>query len=327
MTRSHLETASSARVDLEQRGYVIARGLLPLDLLEELQKKVTAELTSLHVSTGELTEQHQPVFVPTGDDPIEAALLPRTSRDEILEEIFQSPEALEFVRQLFDGSAVFSHPTKWMRALPPASSDIYSPPDVHQDFPELQGSANQLTMWTPVFPVGPETGSLPVYLRPSFKHVLPLTLDSGNPSGWRIRQEFLHDPYVPDLQPGDALIFNTFTPHGGASNSGSGWRVSVEARYQPLDEPICIQHLSSPLQFPSWDALYEGWSKYGHYWAKRQPEVIQFDDSWERWRDIEALDQGCRGNPEALVALRIAERFAKSPSTRSRAADLMARNW
>ena len=120
MTRSHLETASSARVDLEQRGYVIARGLLPLDLLEELQKKVTAELTSLHVSTGELTEQHQPVFVPTGDDPIEAALLPRTSRDEILEEIFQSPEALEFVRQLFDGSAVFSHPTKWMRALPPA---------------------------------------------------------------------------------------------------------------------------------------------------------------------------------------------------------------
>lgn len=297
-----------------------------MDLLNKLQLKVISELTGLGVSTGELTEENQPIFVSTADEPIDAALLPQTSREEILEEIFQSPEVLGFVRHLFDGAEVFSHPTKWIRALPPASSDIYSPPDVHQDFPELQGSANQLTMWTPIFTVSQATGSLPVYSGPSSKHVLPLVLDSGNPSGWRIRQEFLKDLYVPYMQPGDVLIFNTFTPHGGARNSGTGWRVSVEARYQPLNEPICNQHLASPLQFPSWDALYEGWSKFAHYWAERHPEVIPFDDSWERWRDVEALDQGGRGNPDALVALGIAERFAKSPCTRSRAADLIARN-
>ena len=81
---------------------------------------------------------------------------------------------------------------------------------IHQDFPELQGSSRQITVWAPFFYVDKGSGSLPVYNKKKGETLLPLEL-AVNPSGWQVCSEVLGNKNVFELNPGDVLLFNTFT--------------------------------------------------------------------------------------------------------------------
>jgi hypothetical protein len=320
MSRSKLDAAVAS---YNETGHAVVRSLLDLGRLGSIQETIAAQLRRTGVTDGTMTDRGQLRYEPREDEEPLDFLLSSTARSQDLEALYHAPAVLDLVSALLGDEEVFVHPLKHLRALPPDVSDLSFPAGEHQDFPELQGSLRQVTMWTPLFRASPSTGSLPVFLRGRETAVLPMKV-ADNPSGWAIDGAFLQGEARYDLAPGDVLVFNTLTPHGGSRNSGDGIRVSAEARFQPLSDPIVDGLLAKPLIAEDWDAHYEGWDAgLAHYWRERHPATVPFDDTWERWRDITAVDEARRGNEDAYQALQIAARFARNEPTRREAGRLL----
>ncbi|AZD49597.1 phytanoyl-CoA dioxygenase family protein [Pseudomonas chlororaphis] len=305
----------------EREGYVVVRGLLDRTMLELLASKVTQQLNRDGVADG-FTSTGQPRFrEPLLPDP-EFLKFAEAVSSELTEGLFQDPRVMDVMKALLNTEEVFVHPNKWIRGLAPLDSSLHCSPGVHQDFPELQGSSRQITLWAPFFYVDEGSGSLPVYNKKLGETLLPLEL-ALNPSGWQVCSEVLGDKNVFELSPGDALLFNTFTPHGGATNTGEGWRCSIEARFQPLSDPLAISNFAKPLLTQDWQTFYQGWDTWGFYWKDRHPPIIEFDPSWERWRDLTAIGEAIKGNENAVAALEIAAQFGVSEPIRSCAQRLL----
>lgn len=124
-----------------------------------------------------------------------------------------APELMGLMRLLL-GDEPFVHPLKVMRLMFPAAESTQWPAR-HQDFPELQGAPEQLTAWLTLFPVEPAGGALPVWPGSHRHGVLPLDL-SLHPSGWEAMLPDGREPVVGNLEPGDVLVFTTYTVHGAA---------------------------------------------------------------------------------------------------------------
>ncbi|KPW91514.1 MULTISPECIES: phytanoyl-CoA dioxygenase family protein [Pseudomonas syringae group] len=305
----------------EREGYVIVRELLDNTTLKLLAAKVLQQLSSNRVTNG-FTCGGQPRFKEPLQPDADLLKFADAMRCELTEELFQNPRVMEVMRGLLDTEDVFVHPVKWIRGLAPVDSSLHCSPGVHQDFPELQGSGRQITLWAPFFHVDEGSGSLPVYNKKPGETLLPLEL-ALNPSGWQVCPEVLGHKNVFELNPGDVLLFNTFTPHGGATNTGEGWRCSIEARFQPLADPLAISNFAKPLLTQDWQTFYEGWDTWGFYWKDRHPPLVEFDPSWERWRDLTAIGEAVKGNKNAVMALEIAAQFGMSEPIRSCAQRLL----
>ena len=261
------------------RGHTVIRNALNRTTLEEVQRSVAKRLISSGVSDGTYTEQGQLRHLERENEDPADLVLDETSRLKVVEPCFQDPNLVKHIGELLDCDELFSHPLKWIRSLPPQESETSFPAGVHQDYMELQGSSRQLTMWAPVFPVSKVSGSFPLFNTDGTKSLLPMRL-AENPSGWEVTSEALGERFVYDLDVGDVLIFNTFTPHGGATNSSDGIRVSIEARYQPLEDPMSASYLARPVIRSDWDEHYVGWSdRWAHHWRDRHPATIPFDDT------------------------------------------------
>lgn len=303
-------------------GHRVLNSVFDAEDMATLQSFAIEELARRGATDGSLTTSGQPLYVAPGDDV--ATYLPDLAGSQLLEDVLRKRGVIDEIGDFVGTDELFLHPNRWLRAMPPSGVPGYVPPAVHQDFPELQGSLRQATMWIPVFDVTPETGALPVYAAPGPARVLPLVLDHLNSSGWRVDPLHLGKRTVPSLRAGDGLIFNTLTPHGGSTNNGEGWRVSIEARFQPLAEPICENQLV-PFTGVPWTTQRDDWTWHRNTWRSPLPPQCPFDDSWERWRDLTALALGERGCPEAQRALEIAAEFAPSEVTRAHASYLLGR--
>lgn len=305
----------------EREGYVVVRELLDSRTVALLAEKVIEQLRKHRITDG-FTEIGQPRFkAPEQPDP-DFLRFVDVMRSELTEALFQAPKVIEVMKLLLDTDEVFVHPIKWVRGLAPLDSSMHSSPGVHQDFPELQGSGQQITLWAPLFNVDERSGSLPVYNKKPGETLLPLEL-ALNPSGWQVCPDVLGAKNVFALGPGDVLLFNTFTPHGGATNTGEGWRCSIEARFQPLAEPLALSNFAKPLLMQDWQTFYEGWRTWGFYWRDRHPPIIPFDPSWEHWRDLTAIGEAVKGNRNAVAALEIAAGFGMSEPIKSCAQGLL----
>lgn len=311
------------REQYASRGHAFLPSLVDETRLRPIQDAITRHLVTRGLSDGTSTEMGQLKYVAGREESVADVILSSTARMEALESIAQDGDVLAIVRHLIGCNEIFVHPIKWIRVVPPEGSILSYPAGVHQDYPELQGSLRQLTLWISIFPSTDDSGGLPLYDRPSRRGVLPLEL-ADNPSGWTIPEHYLEGRTAHEFGSGDAVAFNTLTPHGGARNTGAGWRASLEVRFQPLDDPISEHNLQRPVLADSWDDHYRDWTQYAYYWRERHPTPIQFDDTWERWRDLEAIESGMRGDEIAIVALEIAAQFARSSVVRDVAKSLLA---
>ena len=312
---------SPLRDAYEREGYVVVRKLLDNETLTVLAEKVMQQLLHHRIADG-FTHRGQPRFTEPAQPDADLLKFVDVMRSELTEVLFQAPAVIEVMKVLLDTDEVFVHPVKWVRGLAPLDSSLHCSPGVHQDFPELQGSDRQITLWAPFFNVDESSGSLPVYNKKPGETLLPLEL-ALNPSGWQVCPQVLGTKNVFELQPGDVLLFNTFTPHGGATNTGEGWRCSIEARFQPLAEPLALSNFAKPLLTQDWQTFYAGWHTWGFYWKDRHPPLTPFDPSWEQWRDLTAIGEAVKGNNNAVAALEIAAKFGVSEPIRSCAQRLL----
>ncbi|SDX08695.1 Ectoine hydroxylase-related dioxygenase, phytanoyl-CoA dioxygenase (PhyH) family [Pseudomonas syringae] len=316
-----MDRLASLKEAYERQGYVLVRDLLDCETLTLLEAKLVQQLSSNGIMDG-FTCTGQPRFIePQQPDP-SLLTFADAIRCEWSEVLFQDRRVTEIIKAVLGIEEIFVHPIKWIRGLAPDTSSLHCSPGVHQDFPELQGSGRQVTLWAPFFFVNEATGSLPVYNKKPGETLLPLEL-ALNPSGWQVRPDVLGDKNVFELNPGDVLLFNTFTPHGGATNIGEGWRCSIEARFQPMDDPLAISNLDKPLLARDWTEFYSGWETWAFYWKDRHPPLVEFDPSWEHWRDLTAISEATKENKAAVAALEIAAQFGVSETTRSRARYLL----
>jgi hypothetical protein len=312
--------AARLRERFARDGYALIRGLLPEAAVLAVGSHVTAcarEAGWLSGGVPNLTaERFHPVFL-------------RMWSPASLHRLMHHHALLEAIGSLLCGQPVLVHPRKVLRFVLPVDgdSDVSPVAGPHQDFPELQGSVRQITAWTPLHRTEPSTGSLPLY--PGSHLIRPRALClASNPSGWAAEIDDLTTVHVGALDPGDVLLFSTFTVHGGACTSPCETRASVDARYQPLCDAISEKALGLVGLPYDWDAVYEGWTggDLQYYWRRQPLRIAAHDPRWERWREQEALRRGALGDPCARQALRITASQGSSDRTRETAQRIL-RTW
>jgi hypothetical protein len=155
---------------------------------------------------------------------------------------------------------VLVHPRKVARVMWPWPSEIATAP--HQDWQFFQGSTDLLTCWIPLHDCPTAFGGLRV-LRGSQHDGVHEMLPSKGTSPIRVVVDD-HDRRWASThyRCGDVLLFHCLTVHSAQPNVTDRLRVSVDYRYQPLDDPISEDSLKPQYhpEVPDWPELTRGWS-------------------------------------------------------------------
>ena len=175
------------------------------------------------------------------------------------------PRLLEIYRTLFDRE-VLVHPRHICRMITPHKFMVPTPP--HQDFPYIQGSTQTWTCWFPVGDCPRALGGLSVLQGSHRKGYLPVQPARGA-GGFAVPLCSNETQWVEgDYEIGDVLTFPCHTIHKALRcQFKDRIRLSLDVRYQPLDEPIDESSLNPhcPLK---WEEIYANWKSddLKYYW-------------------------------------------------------------
>jgi hypothetical protein len=189
------------------------------------------------------------------------------------------PRLLEIYEVLF-GREVFVHPRHIARMITPHTCMVPTPP--HQDFPYIQGTANTWTCWFPVGDCPKSLGGLAV-LRGSHRDgYLPVQPAKGA-GGFAVPLCPNETEWVQgDYEIGDVLTFPCHTIHKALRcQFKDRIRLSLDVRYQPLDEPIENRSLNPHCPL-TWDQIYENWKHddLKYYWREFPLKMSEWDDGF-----------------------------------------------
>ena len=83
-------------------------------------------------------------------------------------------------------------------------------------------------------------------------------------------------------------------PHRGVPNTGEQLRLSIDARYQRVSDPIAPSSLLPHSQPNTWEAIYAEWpdDRLQYYWRQYELDVADYDDSYHEERDRQAPGAG-----------------------------------
>ena len=124
---------------------------------------------------------------------------------------------------------------------------------------------------------------------------------------------------------GDVLFFHSMMPHRGVPNTGEQLRLSIDARYQRVSDPIAPSSLLPHSQPNTWEAIYAEWpdDRLQYYWRQYELDVADYDDSYHEERDRQALELGEQGDPLSVSVLQRIVARDKDPDKRQQAAKLL----
>ncbi len=310
---------------LQRDGYLFLSSLLPTGLLEDLclqnlgvardagwikegtpLEEAIADLDSFCVEPEpKYMEQYHRMYCL----PAFHALQHRLELVDLLERIFDEP--------------VLPHPRIIGRTIFPSFEAYTTPP--HQDFIPIQGTPDTLTAWIPLGDLPEDMGGLQIASGSHRKGVYDFHPALG--AGGLAVTDPLDGTWVSNpFSQGDVLIFHSMAVHKGVPNRSAKLRMSIDARYQKVSDPIAPGSLQPHSQPHTWDEIYAHWpdqSHLKHYWEKSGMQVVEYDNSYNEKRDAMAFEMGENGDPVARSALqRIVARDADE-SKRSRAQRLL----
>ena len=192
------------------------------------------------------------------------------------------PALIRIYEMLF-GGPVLPHPRNIARIMLPHPSLHATPP--HQDFLHVQGAPDTWTSWIPLGDVPVELGSLSILEGSHKEGLLGVTGHPGAGGLESILCGLGYEWVEGDYEAGDVVMFHSWTVHKALPNqTGNRVRLSVDYRYQPVDQPIEERSLlpHGPFQ---WEELYRGWQREDlqYYWKSLNMELVPFDESI-RWQ-------------------------------------------
>ena len=232
------------------------------------------------------------------------------------------PALVGLLEKVLDGP-VLPHPRLIGRTIFPKRESFTTPP--HQDFIPIQGTAETYTAWFPLHDLPPIIGGLEVAAGSHRGGVYKFQPALGA-GGLAITDSFAGTWTGGSFAQGDVLFFHSMTAHRGVPNTGEQLRLSIDARYQRVADPIAPGSLLPHSQPNTWEAIYAEWpdDHLQYYWHQYELNVVDYDDSYHEERDRQALALGEQGDALAISALQRIMARDQDPDKRQRAAELLA---
>ena len=189
------------------------------------------------------------------------------------------PRLLSLYRILFE-QEVLVHARHIARMITAHKNVFPTPP--HQDFPLIQGTSNTWTCWFPVGDCPREMGGLTVLKGSNHYGFLPIQPARGAGEIAIPLCSYDTDWVEGDFEAGDILTFSSYTIHRALrSKLKEQIRLSLDVRYQPIDEPIEAKSLKPHCDL-AWEDIYSSWKREDlkSYWKDFLLQSTPWDDGY-----------------------------------------------
>jgi hypothetical protein len=269
------------RARLAEDSYLFFRGLIPSEKVEQ----AGAEMLSVSAELGWLED----------GTPVQEAMAGAGAKHLTDEGYFDAHNAWQSLQSLhevathkhlravvtdvLDGESV-THPRRIVRVTLPETPTNVTPP--HQDFRHIQGPADVLTTWIPFGRVPPELGGLKVLVG-SARYGVLAPVHTDRPGGLTLDVP-AGEWATTTFEPGDVLLFHSFTVHAAMPNRTARLRLSMDVRHQRTDAPIAADWLGpdgGSAITGGWETLAREWSSLKSIDAPTDMQIITLGDPFD----------------------------------------------
>lgn len=265
------------REEIHSRGYVLIRGLLPVECVRSALADVTHVLSEagwLIPSQDSYDHTANPEAACGDPDPTFKRVYQQIFNLESLHAL-PHHSRLQWVMQMLAGEHLLVHPKPIVRLIFPACERLVTHP--HQDYEFMGGDPEFYTVWIPLHDCPINVGPLRI-------------LEGSHKFGIQYHdRENLHVPEIQEeralggqwlgghVNAGDLLIFHSLTVHAASPNLSDQLRISLDCRFQDVRRAI------NPAAFAfagesgkSWETTYAAWrsEELQFYW-KQLPLTYQ----------------------------------------------------
>jgi len=277
--------------ELDSRGYVLIRQLLPAEDIDTLLRKIVQILSA----NGWLLPDHSPIervanqSAACGDsDPSFKRVYEQVFNLEDFHTFAHHPRLRE-VMHLLVGARLLVHPKPIGRLIFPHCDRFLV--DAHQDHLAIGGDAECFTAWMPLHDCPAELG--PLQILEASHRFGPQEADPA--TGMISRDNVQGGDWVGGrINAGDVLIFHGLTVHAASANTSRQMRVSVDCRFQDYSRALNPANLVFPgSNDRSWETTYANWSgeELKYFW-KQIP--LTFKPSREELAELIKTDKSER---------------------------------
>jgi hypothetical protein len=317
------DDAEALRARLRRDGYLFIRGVLPRDRVLDVRARLLAKAAAGGWTQpgGAIARQAVACKDP---EPAYMRVFKALWRDEALHRLRTHPDVMALFARIF-GETPLAHPMFVQRNIFPHSDAFDFTTGEHQDRVHI-GGATTYALWMPLGDCPRAKGPLAVASGSHTQGILATKVGSGA-GGMDIAEPVPGTWMTGDFQAGDGLIFQDVTVHKALPNLSDELRLSFDARYQPLSQPVADTNLTPYAGCGTWEEVYADWADPTdqYYWKDLKLTAVPLDRSHYERRDAMAFAMAERGDREARDAiLRIIQRDA-NPDKRARAEALLER--
>ena len=321
------QDGAALRSRLERDGYLFIRNLLPAETILSVRSRLLEK-----AAAGGWLDPNSPTEAGIANqaaackDPEERYM--RVFRtlwsDETLHRLRTHPIVTDLFTRIFNEPAL-AHPMFVQRNIFPRTGDFDFTTGIHQDRVHI-GGATSYALWMPLGDCPREKGALSIAAGSHTQGILDTKVGSGA-GGMDIAVPIPGTWVTGAFKAGDGLIFRDVTVHKALPNHTREIRMSFDARFQPLSQPIADVNLRTYSGCGEWEDVYATWERPADqfYWKDLPLQTVPLDRSHYDRRDAMALDMAERGDRDARDAiLRIAQRDPDA-TKRARAERLLER--
>ena len=310
---------------MQRDGYLFIRGLLPVDVLEDLR------LQLLEVArNGGWVKPGTPLEDGIADlsgfcvepEPRYNQVYHRMYKLPDFHALQQHPRLIELLERML-GESIMPHPRTIGRTIFPQREAYTTPP--HQDFIPIQGTAATYTAWVPLSALPAEMGGLQI-ASGSHAHGVYEFRPSLGAGGMEVidplEGSWVNNPF----EQGDVLFFHSMVVHKGVPCKGERLRLSMDGRYQKISDPISPDSLQPHIKPVPWEEIYADWPAGGlqYYWRQWDLQFNEYDHSYTEKRDRLAFEMAAQGDARARSTLQRIVARDTDPAKRQKAGEMLA---
>ncbi|MDB5401387.1 MAG: hypothetical protein JWQ55_3405 [Rhodopila sp.] len=322
-----LDDGPALRVRLDRDGYLFICGLLPARAILAVRQRLLAKAEAdgwLDPDSPVQAGIANPAAACKDPEDRYMRVFRNLWMDEELHRLRIHPVVTALFTRIFDEPAL-AHPMFVQRNIFPQTGRFDFTTGSHQDRVHI-GGATSYALWMPLGDCPREKGALAVAAGSHTQGILETKVGSGA-GGMDIAVPIPGSWVTGAFRAGDALIFQDVTVHKALPNRTREIRMSFDARFQPLSQPIADTNMVPYAGCGTWEDVYAGWERTdGQYFWKDLPlDIVPLDRSHYERRDAMAFEMAERGDQDARDAiLRIIQRD-RSEEKRARAEKLLER--
>ncbi|MFP5230226.1 MAG: phytanoyl-CoA dioxygenase family protein [Acidobacteriota bacterium] len=262
-------SAASLRDAIESDGYLLVRGVLPVEDVRHLLGQITGILDAagwLQPGTDPLERMARHGAAYGDPDPEFKRVYQQIFNLEAFHALPHHP-ALCRVMNLLAGDRLLVHPKPIGRLIFPACERLTV--HAHQDYRFMGGDPECFTTWIPLHDCPVSVGPLQV-------------MEGSHRFGCQKHEdESLHVPEIRrenavggawvggEVNAGDVLLFHSLTVHAAAPNQSQQLRISLDCRFQDYGRALNPANLAFGGESgKSWEKTYSGWHSddLKYYW-------------------------------------------------------------